>query len=197
MRKRRSTTTAARRQQALALGLALIQSTVPILGARWRDPALMNVARSTALAQLLFVESIQLSRELGDRRGLCSTLCYLGQVLLQKAEHEAAQHHFLEGLALSREVNSIRGIAAALEGLALLAQAQARPLRAARLLGAADALRNSQHAPRVRLWQPAYDQLQAYLRSELGEARALACLGQGQRMSLQQAVQYARELTAE
>ena len=39
----------------LALGLALIQSTVPIIGARWRDPALMNVARSTALAQLLFV----------------------------------------------------------------------------------------------------------------------------------------------
>src|ERR1700734_1243605 len=39
----------------LALALALIQSTVPIMGARWRDPALMNVARSTALAQLLFV----------------------------------------------------------------------------------------------------------------------------------------------
>ena len=39
----------------LALALALIQSTVPMLGARWRDPALMNVARSTALAQLLFV----------------------------------------------------------------------------------------------------------------------------------------------
>ncbi|WP_407180460.1 heme lyase CcmF/NrfE family subunit [Bradyrhizobium sp. STM 3562] len=38
----------------LALGLALIQSTVPLLGARWRDPALMNVARSAALAQLLF-----------------------------------------------------------------------------------------------------------------------------------------------
>jgi cytochrome c-type biogenesis protein CcmF len=39
----------------LALGLALIQSTVPIVGARLRDGALMNVARSTALAQLLFV----------------------------------------------------------------------------------------------------------------------------------------------
>ncbi|MGA7074266.1 heme lyase CcmF/NrfE family subunit [Bradyrhizobium sp.] len=39
----------------LALGLALIQSTVPLLGARWRDLALMNVARSTAVAQLLFV----------------------------------------------------------------------------------------------------------------------------------------------
>ncbi len=39
----------------LALALALIQSTLPILGARQRDPALMNVARSTALAQLLFV----------------------------------------------------------------------------------------------------------------------------------------------
>src|SRR3974390_2800651 len=39
----------------LALALALIQSTVPMLGARWRDPALMNVARSTALAQFAFV----------------------------------------------------------------------------------------------------------------------------------------------
>ncbi len=39
----------------LALGLALIQSIVPIIGAKLRDPALMNVARSTALAQLLFV----------------------------------------------------------------------------------------------------------------------------------------------
>ncbi|MDW4653141.1 heme lyase NrfEFG subunit NrfE, partial [Escherichia coli] len=39
----------------LALGLALIQSIVPIIGSRWRDAALMNVARSTALAQLLFV----------------------------------------------------------------------------------------------------------------------------------------------
>jgi cytochrome c-type biogenesis protein CcmF len=39
----------------LALGLALIQSSVPILGARWRDLALMNIARSTAVAQLAFV----------------------------------------------------------------------------------------------------------------------------------------------
>ena len=39
----------------LALALALIQSSVPMLGARWGDIALMNVARSTALAQFLFV----------------------------------------------------------------------------------------------------------------------------------------------
>jgi len=39
----------------LALGLALIQSTLPILGSRWRDLALMNVARSTAIVQLAFV----------------------------------------------------------------------------------------------------------------------------------------------
>ncbi|MFZ5733465.1 MAG: heme lyase CcmF/NrfE family subunit [Pseudomonadota bacterium] len=39
----------------LAFGLALIQSVVPMLGARWGDAALMNVGRSAALAQLLFV----------------------------------------------------------------------------------------------------------------------------------------------
>lgn len=39
----------------LALGLALIQSVVPILGTRLRDEMLMSVAGPTALAQLLFV----------------------------------------------------------------------------------------------------------------------------------------------
>ncbi|MDR3464655.1 MAG: heme lyase CcmF/NrfE family subunit [Xanthobacteraceae bacterium] len=38
----------------LALGLALIQATVPFIGARLRDQGLMNVARSTAMAQMLF-----------------------------------------------------------------------------------------------------------------------------------------------
>jgi cytochrome c-type biogenesis protein CcmF len=38
----------------LALALAMIQSTVPVLGARLRDPALMGVARSSAIGQLLF-----------------------------------------------------------------------------------------------------------------------------------------------
>jgi len=39
----------------LALALALIQSVVPVIGARLGDPALMNVARSTALTQFMFV----------------------------------------------------------------------------------------------------------------------------------------------
>jgi len=39
----------------LALGLALVQSIVPMWGARVRDPALMSIAAPTALAQLLFV----------------------------------------------------------------------------------------------------------------------------------------------
>ena len=39
----------------LALALALIQSIVPMIGARRGDVALMEMARSTALAQLLFV----------------------------------------------------------------------------------------------------------------------------------------------
>src|SRR6201994_3194992 len=38
----------------LAFGLALVQSPVPLLGARWREYSLMNVPRSTAVAQLMF-----------------------------------------------------------------------------------------------------------------------------------------------
>jgi len=39
----------------LALALALIQSFVPLVGARVNDPALMNVSRSTAIVQFAFV----------------------------------------------------------------------------------------------------------------------------------------------
>jgi cytochrome c-type biogenesis protein CcmF len=39
----------------LALGLALVQATVPMFGARTRDPVLMGVASPTALAQFGFV----------------------------------------------------------------------------------------------------------------------------------------------
>ena len=39
----------------LAFALALVQSTVPILGARSHDAALMGVAGPTALAQFVFV----------------------------------------------------------------------------------------------------------------------------------------------
>ncbi len=39
----------------LALGLALIQGVMPVVGARSNDPVLMNVAAPTAVAQFLFV----------------------------------------------------------------------------------------------------------------------------------------------
>ena len=39
----------------LALGLALVQAVVPLIGARNRDPALISVARPVALAQFVFV----------------------------------------------------------------------------------------------------------------------------------------------
>ena len=39
----------------LALGLALIQGTMPIIGARNNDPVLMSIAAPAALAQFIFV----------------------------------------------------------------------------------------------------------------------------------------------
>jgi cytochrome c-type biogenesis protein CcmF len=39
----------------LALGLALIQGTMPIVGNRTNDPVLMSMAAPTALAQFAFV----------------------------------------------------------------------------------------------------------------------------------------------
>jgi cytochrome c-type biogenesis protein CcmF len=39
----------------LALGLALIQATMPVIGTRTNDPVLMSMAAPTALAHFAFV----------------------------------------------------------------------------------------------------------------------------------------------
>ena len=39
----------------LALALAIIQATVPLVGLRWRDPVLMGLAAPTAVAQFVFL----------------------------------------------------------------------------------------------------------------------------------------------
>src|SRR4029077_20377707 len=52
----------------LALGLALVQSIVPLWGARTNDATLMGVARSTALAQFVFVAA----------SFAALTVCYVG-----------------------------------------------------------------------------------------------------------------------
>lgn len=89
----------------------------------------LNVAADVALfdlyeherAEALCQESLALYRELGDSRGIATSLSLLGWVAQRKFHREAANALHEEELALSRQLGDRRGIAEALYDLSYLA----------------------------------------------------------------------------
>lgn len=139
-------------------------------------------------AAALFAESLALFRGLGEKYALADVLISLGMALVAQGDHESALPVYMESLGLFQAVGSTWGLAYSLEGIASVACAQGQPARAARLCGAAEALREAIGAPLPPLDRAGYDHTvdaaQAALGHEVfGEAWAL-----GRTLSLEQAL---------
>ena len=78
-----------------------------------------------------------------------------------------------------------------LEGFAKLALAAGQPERAARLLGAAEALRDQLSVPIPFIEQADHNQAVTQARERLGEAVFTAIWAEGQAMTLEQSIAYA------
>jgi tetratricopeptide (TPR) repeat protein len=76
------------------------------------------------IRRALIEESLALSRELGDKQGMASSLSRLGLVALDQGDHATARALFQEGLVLSRELGDKQGIAILLHNLGLVARVQ-------------------------------------------------------------------------
>jgi non-specific serine/threonine protein kinase len=141
-----------------------------------------------------FEEGLALGRSLGDRVSMHSALFNLAQLALAEGDHEAAFLRFVEGIALSEELGDRGGIAYILEGLGIVAGARGEPLRAARLLGASEALISALGLRGHTFYRPdrsLYERVEAGVRSELGESAFEAAMEEGRAMSPEQAVEYA------
>ncbi len=68
-------------------------------------------------AKLLHQESLQIARELGDRRSIAAALGNLGNVLIEEGDNSAARALYEECLAIMRELGDPRDIAGALNNL--------------------------------------------------------------------------------
>jgi hypothetical protein len=90
-------------------------------------------------------------------------------------------------------MGSRSGIAHCLEGWASVAGGAGRPEQAARLFGAAEALRDLTNTPRPPADVADYDRTLAALRAALGEEAFAAAWAAGQAMSLDEAVALALE----
>jgi predicted ATPase/DNA-binding SARP family transcriptional activator len=144
-------------------------------------------------ARVLLEESLAICRELGNKDGIAYSLLSLGWTAHGRGEYGTARAFFAESLAVWQELGNKQGIAKDLEGLAAVAVAQAHSERAARLLGAAEGLREAMGAPLPPADRGEHDRCVAAVRTALGEEGVAAVWAEGRAMSLEAAVAHAME----
>ena len=146
----------------------------------------------------LFERSVVLFRELGDARSLANSLANLGQSALAVENTQQSTAYFTESLELRQALGNTLGIAECLEGFAALAAAAGRPRRAARLCGAAEALREITGAPLLDADRAEHERLVGGLRSRLGERTFAAEWAAGRATGPEDAARFAlRQTTPE
>ncbi len=94
-----------------------------------------------------FADSLALYREAGSELGAGRMLCLMGRVLLEQGDHARAEALFRDGLSLNREAGNKIYVIECLEGLAATAVVAGAVEHAARLWGAAVALREAIGVP--------------------------------------------------
>jgi predicted ATPase/DNA-binding SARP family transcriptional activator/Tfp pilus assembly protein PilF len=146
-----------------------------------------------AAARALFEECLSQRRAWGDRAETAVSLYNLGAVATIQGDLEAARSFLEESLILRREIGDRHGIEEGLRGFAELEYAEHRPERAARLIGAAEALRDALGTPLPVRDRATYDDLLGSVRSRLTREAFARAHAQGRALSPEQAVAYALE----
>ena len=151
----------------------------------------------SASARTLLEESLQALRAVGDTRYVASALDYLGNVVYEQQDPAGAYALLAESLPLRWAVRDMSGIARTLGGLARVIGTQdadaLRAVRAARLLGAAEAVRATIGAPVPTADRPRYERDLERIRSHLEPDVFEAALAEGRSMPLEQAIAEAQQ----
>lgn len=85
---------------------------------------LANLQGDYVSARVYHEESLDLFRELGDKRGIAGSLHGLGNVTSNQGDYTSARNHYEESLTLKRELGDRSGIGAALHNLGNVAKNQ-------------------------------------------------------------------------
>jgi tetratricopeptide (TPR) repeat protein len=180
-----------------AAGQALHEESLNVsraLGSRWGVAiGLIGLGNSAArrgehaAAYELFAQGLALQREDGLRY-LSDTLNALGRAALSMGEPVRAADHFREALALAGRQGSRFEAAVALEGLAEVALAAGCAPRAARLLGAAAAIRAALATALPPAERADFERRVAATKAVLGEPAFAAGWDEGAALAFERAV---------
>ena len=179
----------ARASSLLQEGLALLREVGNKWGIAYALRLLGQLALSqgdTAQARSRFEESLALFRKLGHRQYVAQLLSLLAGVVAVQGDYTAAYAFYEESLTISKEGGYKKSVATSLEGLAGVGAAQGEPAWAARLWGAAEALREAIGVPMTPGARASYESSVAAARTQLGEAAFADRWAEGRTMSLEQ-----------
>jgi len=145
-------------------------------------------------ATTLLEESLTLKRALGDPWGSATALSHLGRVAFLQGDGARAATLLGESLRLGGTIGTWDRVAEALESLAAVA-VRSRPRAAARLGGAAAALRAALDLPLLQDQRASHDRMAQAARAALGEDVFAAAWAAGQARPLEETIAGALEET--
>jgi hypothetical protein len=141
-----------------------------------------------------YEEALARSQGRGDNLVLTPlALLGLGNLALLEGDYDQATARMKAGLAVSRQLGRRQGVALSLVGLAAVAAAQRCAEPAARLLGAADALRDAIGFVLDAGDRATYNRAVAAASAALGAVTCTTAWASGRAMPLEQAIAYALE----
>lgn len=143
-----------------------------------------------------FNESLELYQASGDKRGIADMLVSLGDAALFQADYAQARQHYHNSLLLYQATHANKKrVVRCLERLAEVVRIQGKPEQSAHLLGATKALREQIETP----LPPVYASYNHYTtdmsRVRLGDIAFKKAWHAGQSMSLDQAMEYAIQIS--
>jgi predicted ATPase/DNA-binding CsgD family transcriptional regulator len=148
-------------------------------------------------ARSMAEEALALRGTLGDTLGLANTLYTLGRVAQAEGDEAHARAFLAEAISLFRELGDRWGLAACLETLALAdalsRRGEGHATRAARLWGAADAVREALGAPLTAGDRRIHERQQAAIRVRLGQERWHTAWSAGRALQLHEVLAEAVE----
>jgi len=131
---------------------------------------------------------VVLSREIGDQLNTAWSLAFLAKVISLQGDQATARAMYEESLALAIAGNSKWHITRGLEGLAGVLAPQGDLGWAARLWGAAEALRGTMGTPIAPVYRAEYERSVAAARDQLGEQVFTKAWAEGRNMTPEQAL---------
>jgi predicted ATPase/DNA-binding CsgD family transcriptional regulator len=136
----------------------------------------------------LLTESLQLKQETGNRHSVAHSLFHLATAVVLQGDIAQARTLYEQSLAFAIALGHWELVASCLQGLAVALTAQAQPLAAARLWGAAETLLQHSATTLPRVLRASVERAQARARMQLGDEVFAQALAEGHTMTAEQAL---------